>query len=668
MGNRTSSSRAAQRDDSISLDDEAWSEDNTFVYLAFRPDPEEFEVGGKILIATTTKDGYYKVEHKIENDVNQPPIPAATHSNTGLQVGAGQQTASQVGLANDILAEWSGHHMEQKSNTGIEETIVHDSTHQVHAPETVSMRSKKKSENDIQRGKGEAAARAIQSLWNTLTMVSFSEFGPHLFQTHFINYDDYERAQKKSIHDVNKEVMINVLLKAKGAIQLNPELFQTFCDGLRLCTGGVACYEKVTAEYQEILREKGLEADQAVKSVAESSDTDFGPSHIMREEEPPVHPKRRVCSQPPDGVIPPFSHAQADRQSNVTRQEQPSKSTGLNELHKAASSNQVHKLQKLLSDDPSQIDGLSENGNSSLHIAARKGNTKVVKELLSHGADTNLQNKRKQRTPVHLAVAYEKAETAKLLIHHADEQCLSTTDKNGDTAMHTAFKRGSVSIAKELMDSKKCDAYCANSQQLTPLHYAAHRENEELVHGLVKRDERTEMLNAVDDHGRNALHVASERGSPNIVKMLVQKDKREILRRTKNREGKVPKDVAKDEEISRILGKKRKFGTILKKFRKKKRISSGSVTPNSSTPSLVSRPSSSSWSIDASSMSSMVTSGSSLSIAPSTTPLSFHGFSTPPLSIGASKTPTDMEASSSPFSDHNRSERDVLCTSSEGDL
>ena len=101
-------------------------------------------------------------------------------------------------------------------------------------------------ENDIQRGKGEAAARAIQSLWNTLTMVSFSEFGPHLFQTHFINYDDYERAQKKSIHDVNKEVMINVLLKAKGAIQLNPELFQTFCDGLHLCTGGVACYEKVT--------------------------------------------------------------------------------------------------------------------------------------------------------------------------------------------------------------------------------------------------------------------------------------------------------------------------------------------------------------------------------------------------------------------------------------
>ena len=106
-------------DDSISLDDEAWNEDKTFVFLAFRPDPEEFEVGGEILIATTTKDGYYKVEHqKIENDVNQPPIPTATHSNTGLQVGAGQQTASQV--ANDILADMSGHHMEQKSDTGIE--------------------------------------------------------------------------------------------------------------------------------------------------------------------------------------------------------------------------------------------------------------------------------------------------------------------------------------------------------------------------------------------------------------------------------------------------------------------------------------------------------------------------------------------------------------------
>ena len=137
-------------------------------------------------------------------------------------------------------------------------------------------------ENDIQRGKGEAAARAIQSLWNTLTMVSFSEFGPHLFETQFINSDDYERAQKQSRLDVNKEVMANVLLKAKVVIELKPELFQTFCDGLRLCTGGVVCYEKVTgiisifarsqlttvmftlsvyiiAEYQEILREKGLE-------------------------------------------------------------------------------------------------------------------------------------------------------------------------------------------------------------------------------------------------------------------------------------------------------------------------------------------------------------------------------------------------------------------------
>ena len=82
-----------------------------------------------------------------------------------------------------------------------------------------------------------------------------------------------------------------------------------------------------------------------------------------------------------------------------------------------------------------------DDGFAALHLAALNGHRDVAAILLSPTggrANVDLRNNRRQ-TPLHLATSQGHWSVAELLIsHNAD---ISSTDEDGDTALHIAIKK-----------------------------------------------------------------------------------------------------------------------------------------------------------------------------------------------------------------------------------
>lgn len=100
----------------------------------------------------------------------------------------------------------------------------------------------------------------------------------------------------------------------------------------------------------------------------------------------------------------------------------------------------------------------SRTGRTALHVAAWKGDCRLIEFLLDHGALINVQNFR-GHTPLYIAVDEEKSKAAKLLIESGAE--ITETIKN------RANKKGNYAIISALEGHEKHEA----AQALMDLKY-----------------------------------------------------------------------------------------------------------------------------------------------------------------------------------------------------
>uniref|UniRef100_A0A672JHV5 Ankyrin 3a n=1 Tax=Salarias fasciatus TaxID=181472 RepID=A0A672JHV5_SALFA len=186
-----------------------------------------------------------------------------------------------------------------------------------------------------------------------------------------------------------------------------------------------------------------------------------------------------------------------------------------------------------------------KKGNTALHIASLAGQTEVVKELVTNGANVNAQSQN-GFTPLYMAAQENHLEVVRFLLENSASQSMATED--GFTPLAVALQQGHDQVVSLLLENdtkgkvrlpalhiaaRKDDTKAAalllqndhnadveSKSGFTPLHIAAHYGNINVATLLLNRGA------AVDFMARNditPLHVASKRGNSNMVKLLLDR-------------------------------------------------------------------------------------------------------------------------------------------------
>lgn len=146
-----------------------------------------------------------------------------------------------------------------------------------------------------------------------------------------------------------------------------------------------------------------------------------------------------------------------------------------------------------------EINQPGADGDYPLHVAVSKGRVAIARELLRHGARTDVRD-RNGRTPLQAALANGKVPAAKLLRGHGDDDDLqpllfdlvltgradrdtlaflldqgadlNTADPQGGLPLHIAVAAGNVKLAKHLITAG-ADVNQADAAGNTPMALAA---------------------------------------------------------------------------------------------------------------------------------------------------------------------------------------------------
>ncbi|XP_054722514.1 26S proteasome non-ATPase regulatory subunit 10-like [Uloborus diversus] len=156
---------------------------------------------------------------------------------------------------------------------------------------------------------------------------------------------------------------------------------------------------------------------------------------------------------------------------------------------------------------------------TALHWAAVNGDTERVRALLDGGWNTRARDAN-GRTPLHMALVWEKEAAAELL---AEADCVTdVVDDDGSTPLHRAAQRGFVNVVSMLL-AGGADASAKDGDERTPLHVALYCWMEAAAELLLGA---TPECDGPDCHGCTPLHYAARRGFVRIARALVSRGAR----------------------------------------------------------------------------------------------------------------------------------------------
>lgn len=163
----------------------------------------------------------------------------------------------------------------------------------------------------------------------------------------------------------------------------------------------------------------------------------------------------------------------------------------------------------------------------ALHMAAIRGNVRLVARLLDQGAPVETRNARLQTALFvacgqHPRQARAQAKVATLLLGRG--ATVDAADAQGGTPLHAAAARGALPLVKLLLE-KGADPSHADKNGMTPLMWAAAVEDgEKLVAALL---EKGADASAVNKDGLGALAIARANGNAASVALLSARTARE---------------------------------------------------------------------------------------------------------------------------------------------
>ena len=153
-------------------------------------------------------------------------------------------------------------------------------------------------------------------------------------------------------------------------------------------------------------------------------------------------------------------------------------------------------------------------GCTPLHYAAYVGQSRIVTELLKHGADKDAFIGH-FGTPLHQAALKGHFLTLKALLNEGCNVCAA--DEVGRTPLYWAAGNGHVDVAKELL-IRGCPVDVADNKGCTPLHAAANRGQSEMVLELIRNGAKKDEV--AGEYG-SPLHQAALNGHLSTLKALL---------------------------------------------------------------------------------------------------------------------------------------------------
>jgi len=116
------------------------------------------------------------------------------------------------------------------------------------------------------------------------------------------------------------------------------------------------------------------------------------------------------------------------------------------EIHDACQAGDLEKVKKLLKEDPEQLQAVTPEGKSPLHMATGWGRKEIVIFLLKEGADIKALNMQ-GGTPLHVAASRNQPECAAILLDNgADIEAIRT--EGSVTPLAIAVFKNNLAVAE----------------------------------------------------------------------------------------------------------------------------------------------------------------------------------------------------------------------------
>ncbi|XP_066272663.1 E3 ubiquitin-protein ligase MIB1-like isoform X1 [Branchiostoma lanceolatum] len=185
------------------------------------------------------------------------------------------------------------------------------------------------------------------------------------------------------------------------------------------------------------------------------------------------------------------------------------------ELVKAAANGDNQKVEEILNRAESDANGVFA-GHTALQAASQNGHIDVVRCLIRHSCDLEVEDKDGDRAMHHAAFGDEPTIIEHLARAGAD---LNARNKRRQTALHIGVNKGHVGVVKSLLELGAHPSL-QDSEGDTALHDAISKKRDDMVTLLL--DANADMT-ITNNNGFNALHHAALRGNASAMRILLSK-------------------------------------------------------------------------------------------------------------------------------------------------
>ncbi|KAF7840528.1 ankyrin repeat-containing protein [Senna tora] len=172
-------------------------------------------------------------------------------------------------------------------------------------------------------------------------------------------------------------------------------------------------------------------------------------------------------------------------------------------LHEAVCYNHIQVVDILTKEDPQLSNFVNSEGETPLYLAAERAYGDIVVKILEN-CESPKQDGPNGRTALHASILHNiNIEVVSKLLSKSGSRG-KEADENGWTALHFASLHMFPSLTELLLKFDRKMAYMRDKWGMTPLHFAAHCGNDEVVKKILEHC--PDCSEVVDNNGHNALH------------------------------------------------------------------------------------------------------------------------------------------------------------------